>query len=146
MFAKRTKPGPLGQAIGTYATSPEEVDEIAMHAWQKVYAGNVADMASMVDNFISKYGKAIFTSETFQIGDITGQQVQEACVHTKKSAAGMDKWEPAELGLLSPILFNWIAVMLNCIEQGAPWPDGTNHARAAYLSNCLLYTSDAADE
>ena len=65
---------------------------------------------------------------------MTPEEVQAVGTHTRKSAAGMDSWEPAEIALLSPALFAKVAMLYNLIEAVADWPAGTNHARAAYLS------------
>ncbi len=134
LHAKRTKIGASGQPIGSYTTNPAEVDSIAKEAWQQIYQSNVEDMAAAVTNFVCKYGAFIFTSAPWTVSPKLGDEVRDVCIHGKKTAAGMDKWEPAELALLSDELFEMVAMLLNTIEEGAPWPDGTLHARAAYLS------------
>ena len=78
-YAKRTKVGPLGQAIGTYATSPEEVDDIAVHAWQQIYAGNVDDMAATHNS--SDLYKEYFAhlSATMRITDYDEAPISRFC-------------------------------------------------------------------
>lgn len=49
------------------------------------------------------------------------------------SADGMDGWEPMELKLFSYELRVRTAVLLQLIEDGAPWPASTRHAKIAYL-------------
>ena len=38
------------------------------------------------------------------------------------------------MALLSAEIFEWLATMLNHIENGKPWPEGMQHSKAAYLS------------
>ena len=45
----------------------------------------------------------------------------------------MDGWNPKELSLLSLATCEAIAVMLDQIEQGAPWPRSSMHARVGFL-------------
>ena len=47
------------------------------------------------------------------------------------SAAGMDGWEPLELKMFSYELCVWTAILLQMIEDGAPWPVSTRHAKIA---------------
>ena len=68
---------------------------------------------------------------------ITGEEVMQACRNAKASVAGLDNWEPAEMGMLNLTAYQWIADLLNCVERGCSWPDGTEHARAAYLAKTL---------
>jgi hypothetical protein len=46
----------------------------------------------------------------------------------------MDNWAPADMKVLSPKAFIWLARLLNRIEDGAPWPSATTQARAKYLA------------
>ena len=45
----------------------------------------------------------------------------------------MDGWSPKELSLLSLATYEAIAVMLDQIEQGEPWPRSSMHARVGFL-------------
>ena len=45
----------------------------------------------------------------------------------------MDGWEPLELRLFSRQLSAWTAVLYRLIEEGAPWPTSTRHAKIAHL-------------
>ena len=73
---------------------------------------------------------------------IDGKEFMRTCTHRSKTAAGLDDWEPGELALLSLATFEWIAVLLNMIEAGMPWPEGMQHARAAYLVENPSRTDD----
>ena len=57
----------------------------------------------------------------------------QAFTRGKKSAAGLDSWEPEELALFSPLACSWTAKLYKAIEEGARWPDGTEQAKAAFL-------------
>ena len=41
---------------------------------------------------------------------------------------------PDDFKLLSDATYNWLAEMLNAIEDGAAWPHDINQGRAAFLS------------
>ena len=43
LFVSRTAIGPQGQAVGSIATNPEEVDQIVQSIWSKVYDGNIVN-------------------------------------------------------------------------------------------------------
>ena len=45
---KRDKPGPCGEAAGTFACEPNEVDSIARRAWRTIYDGNVANCNALI--------------------------------------------------------------------------------------------------
>ena len=60
----------------------------------------------------------------------------------KRTSPGLDNLEPAEFALLSEATFDWIATLLNLIEAGSPWPDGVQHAKAAYLAKDLETSDD----
>ena len=46
----------------------------------------------------------------------------------------MDGWLPEDWRYISPQSFDWIDKILNKVEGGANWPEGTRHGRAAYLA------------
>ncbi len=79
MHAKRTKTGPMGQAIGSITTQPSEVDDIAREAWQNIYEGNSSDIAATVSAFLGKYAKYILYAKPFQVQPITAEEVQAVC-------------------------------------------------------------------
>ena len=45
----------------------------------------------------------------------------------------MGGWHPRELAYFSRHICEYVATMLMQIEEGAPWPTATGHARAAHL-------------
>ena len=46
----------------------------------------------------------------------------------------MDGFSPAEFRLLSDEAFRMLAMLMNLIEEGAPWPTDTNVGRLAFMS------------
>ena len=49
------------------------------------------------------------------------------------SAPGLDHFAYQDPKLLAPLHCTYVAEMLNLVEQGAPWPQGLLHTKAALL-------------
>ena len=47
--------GPQGQAAGTIATSPKEVDAIVRKAYGKINQGNCSDQQALAEKYIEGY-------------------------------------------------------------------------------------------
>ena len=65
------------------------------------------------------------------------------CKHAKVTAPGLDNVFADDLKLLPLSAFHRLATLLNSIEQGAPWPNSTKHAKASFLSQNPNKTHDA---
>lgn len=52
---------------------------------------------------------------------------------TAKSAGALDGWSPEEMALLPKKACRYVAILLNLMEDRAPWPKPAPHARVAYL-------------
>ena len=65
--------------------------------------------------------------------EIAKELVFAAFTKGGKSSAGMDGWEPEEFALMSMEACSWTARLYRKIEAGAAWPQGTTHAKAAFL-------------
>ena len=126
--------GPNGEPAGTITCNPTEVDQIATRAWSKLYLGNNSNYDAMVHDFICTYAPHVYTSPSHDIDDITGEQLQQACMDAKLSAAGLDHFSPSDFTQFSPLTFEWLAHLLNQIETGAPWRPDLLHAKPAFLS------------
>ena len=133
MIALRRKKGPRGQRKGTITTTPQEIDEIIQQAYGEIYKGNVEEPDKMMEKYIEEYDKNIFKAKQATIEPITGKDLSEAANEAKETAAGPDQWAPADLKLLSLKAFEALAILLNIIEDGAPWPEQMTTARAAFL-------------
>ena len=131
---KRTKSGANGEAAGTITTKPMEVDEITTAAWQSIYSGNATDQQKLVDQFMHKYSTYIYKADQFIARDITAERLQAECTNARPSAGGMDQWAPDEMALLSLKAFKTLVSLLKLVENGAPWPQHCQHARASFLS------------
>ena len=59
--------------------------------------------------------------------------VQASFCRTAESAGALDGWSPKELSLLSVAVYCHFAALLDQIEEGAPWPRTTMHARVVFL-------------
>ena len=57
----------------------------------------------------------------------------------------MDGWAPADWALLPLKAFDQLAVLLNVIEEGAPWPEGVLHGKATFLCKTPEPSLEALD-
>ena len=99
---KRDQTGPQGQAKGTIATAPKEVDAILRKALAKIYDGNAADQEKTTKEYMEHYGKYIFKQKTAKITPLSGKDLQITADEMRESAAGLDNWAPADLKMLPP--------------------------------------------
>ena len=68
--------------------------------------------------------------------------MQKACCDASNSVAGLDPFAPKDLTLLSEGCSEWIAALLNLVEEGAPWPEDLLKGKAAFLSKDAERTDD----
>ena len=68
----RLERGPQGQAAGTVATAPQEVDAIIRKAYGKIYKGNSSDQQALMEKYFKDYDKFIFKMPEAEVEDITG--------------------------------------------------------------------------
>ena len=60
--------------------------------------------------------------------------MRTVCVDATKSAGGLDNFTPEDFTYLSDSTYEWIATLLNIIEDGGTWPQELLLGRAAFLS------------
>lgn len=72
-------------------------------------------------------------------------RLMDMCLNGPMTSGGMDGWAPRDRSLLPIKAFELLASLLNIIERGAPWPDGTTHGRAAYLAKGDIPSLDVVD-
>lgn len=132
---KRPTEGPNGEPAGSWATNPAELDDLLKKAWCPIYQGNVPSGRDdyHIRHFHETYHTYIFTAPEHQINELSWEDLQQSCTQASKSASGLDDWAPADFSLLSDLAFQWLARILNLVEEGAPWPAGTLHAKASHL-------------
>lgn len=129
------KEGPNGEPPNTWATKPAELDKMLKDAWYPVYSGNVdPNDTHYISNFINEYDQHLITNPPYHIHDMTADELEASCTAASNSAPGMDIWAPADFALLSKLAYQHLATLINLIENGAPWPNGTLHARASFLT------------
>ena len=133
-FLKRDEVGPEGQQIGTFATQPAELDNILTRAWQRIYHGTSRPLQQVADDFCKKYEHLLFHAPEAACDEIDSEAFRASCLKASNSAGGLDGWHPVDFKLLSPLAFKFVVDLLNSIETGAPWPQGTLHGRLAFLA------------
>ena len=137
---KRVVMGPRGQAAGTIATSTKEVDSILRQTLKGIYDGNVENPEQTAKEYVKDYDRYLFKQKTARIDQLQGEDLESTAAEMRESASGLDNWAPADLKMLPRIAYDQLAVMLNMIEAGTPWPEDIMKARAAFLA------TDSEDE
>ena len=122
-----------GRPIGSLTTWPAQIDGIVRRAWRHIYEGNVQDKQAAAASFCAKHKQELYEALEHRLQPIIEADVQRHFRHGRKTVAGMDSWEPAELALLSDRLCHAVSLMYNDIEAGSEWPKGTERAKAAFL-------------
>ena len=102
----RLERGPQGQAVGTVATSPQEVDAIIRKAYGNIYKGNSSDQQALLDKYFKDDDKSIFKMPEADVDDITGNDITVTCNEAKHTAAGMDQRAPADFKELSDLTWH----------------------------------------
>ena len=115
------------------ASNPADVDDIVRRAWQAIHKGAEGCIDTAVDHFFDLYYSTIYKRKPFEVEDIAAEMVQDSFSRTKESAGALDGWSPKELSLLSFKAYWHIAILLDQIEKGAPWPKSSVHARVVFL-------------
>ena len=130
----REKLGPAGQLVGSYATMPQEIDDIVREAWGKIYNAK-SESKDQQDQraqcFLDKYSKYITRRAAFALSPITAAGVQSACRLSSHTASGTDGWSPDDLSLMPPIAYHWLARLLNMVEFQKKWPSQLLHAKSS---------------
>ena len=115
-------------------SNPADVDAIVKRAWQTNHSGAGGCISTAVDTFLDTYCGVFLKRKPFEVAaKITGEMVQASFSRTAESAGALDGWSPQELSLLSLAAYCHIATRLDQIEEGAPWPRTSTHARVVFL-------------
>ena len=129
-----TNMGP-GKGIGTFATSPKEIDTILHHVWDPITDGNHHDLRAAAQAFLDKYAQHMVTLPQFHVELLSVDDFMKTCQASQRSAAGLDGWTAGDLALLSRYAFSVLVKLLNSIEQGeVDWPVHMLETRAVFLS------------
>ena len=103
--------------------------------WQAIHEGAEGCIEIAVDLFLGDYCSTLHKRKPYEVEEINASMVQESFSKTRESAGALDGWSPKELSLLSNKSYGLIAIMLNQIENGPPWPSSALHARVVFLEN-----------
>ena len=90
-------------------------------------------MEDAVKAFIEQFAHCILRHDEHEAKDMDGEMFPESFSKTADSAGSLDGWHPKEMALFSTKICEHIPTMLKQIEEGAPWPRSTMHARVVYL-------------
>jgi hypothetical protein len=133
-YLRRSVTGPCGEAPGTFATEPAEIDKILIDAWSNIYNGTKETFESLVENFCSRFQHLLYIRDEEQQDPIDPQRFMDSCMEANNSAGGMDGWDPIDFKLLNLTAFTYLTDLLNHIEQGGHWPTGLRHGRLVFLA------------
>eukprot|EP00969_Alexandrium_andersonii_P189231 8360837-Alexandrium_andersonii.AAC.1 len=126
MFARLRDPPVSGIAFlrdeeGVLQSHPKKIDEALRASWQHVFAGR-QDLEGRAGCFLATYDEWMLRASAVDVGEISGAALMATARSTGFTAAGPDGWTPKAVSMFSPLAFQWIAVLLNCVEGGLPWP------------------------
>ena len=82
------------------------------------------------------------TTPPHPTADIDWTGFKATCLATTNSAPDLDQWAPADFALFSDLAYQRLTELLNLIEAGSPWPDGTRHAQASFLPKAPTNLAD----
>ena len=119
----------------TITTDPEEIDKQLQSIWGKIHAGNFGPFcqADAGRAFLDKFGQHMVSQPAFSVPKLTAEHLKQAIDHVPDNAPGLDGVHEGDLASLSDHALQWLATLLNTIEEGAPWPDQTLIGRTAWL-------------
>ena len=112
----------MADAGGRITARPTEVDDIVKKAWDPVYCGQDRPHTHIVAEFLAKYKDYLFYGNEYVVERITGDRLLREFRHSSATAASWDQWEHQEWAFMPILAANWLAKLLNLVEQGAPWP------------------------
>ena len=72
-----------------------------------------------IHDFCRKYGQYMFAAKPTEVKPLTGTQMRNVCTDARKSAGRLYNFTPEDFGYLSNETYNWIATLLNTIEDWA---------------------------
>ena len=111
-----------------------------------MYQGNSPCHVRTAAEFLARYrGHLYVQSRQEQLRPLTADDMLKHCTTSAATAAGWDQWEAADWRHLSRKAAQALADLLNCIENGAPWPEPARWGKAHFLSKTDLPTLDPLD-
>ena len=126
-----------GGKKGEITTNPNPIDLIVQRAWKKIYDGIGGNVEEGITKFFGQLASSMYVGDQHHLDDITEDELYDHFRHATNSAAAMDGWHPKEFSYLSRKICKHIAILLNQIEKGAPWPRSSRLARVVYLEKIV---------
>ena len=104
-------------------TDPEAIDKQLQSIWGKIHAGNFGSFsqADAGRAFLDKYGQYMVSQPAFSVPKLTADHLKQAIEYIPDNAPGLDGVHEGDLAVLSDHALQWLATLLNTIEEGAPW-------------------------
>ena len=133
MGVKRDQDTADGGKKGEITTNPNLIDLIVQRAWKKIYDGIGGNVEKGIAKFFKQFASSMYVGDEHLRDDITEDELYEHFRNASNSAAAMDGWHPKEFSYRSRKVCKHIAILLNQIEKGAPWPRSARLARVVYL-------------
>ena len=123
----------MGGGEGQLTANPADIDAVVRRAWKNIYDGVADATGGVADISMNKFAKYFLKAPPYEVEPLAGDRIFESFSKTAKSAGALDGWSPEEMALLSRKACHYVAIMLNLLEEGCPWPKTALHARVAYL-------------
>ena len=133
IFVKRDQDTADGGKKGDITTNPSEVDAIVKRWWKNIYDGIGGNIEKGIAAFFREFTRTMFQGPEYTLGDLDADTVYESFRNIPCSAGALDGWRPKELSYFSRKVCGRVAVLLNMIENGSPWPSSTLRAKVVFL-------------
>ena len=122
----------------TFVIDPSEIDAKLREVWQPIRRGKIDDAPRIVASYMQKYSRFIPDCASVPLQPLRADSLLNAVAASPNSSAGMDGISPADLKLMSLGAATALAIILNSIEAGAPWPSVLLLARTAFLDKAKV--------
>ena len=117
----------------TFITDPASIDTHLQKVWKPIRRGKIDQMSVILREYFRKYSQYLPKCQHIDVAPLSAEVLMEAAAASPNSSAGMDGFLPSDLKLMSPQAASGLAVILNAIEAGAPWPAELLHAKTAFI-------------
>ena len=131
-----------GMKFKRFYCKPADIDRVVRSAWKSIRDGKIHQADDITQRFLNKYSQHLYRAEEYNIGPLSTERLFEELTQTSKSVGGMDGFTPDDLSLVSFKATRMLAVLLNLIEEGAPWPSDMIQAKGVFLAKDLKDQDD----
>ena len=108
---------------GRLTMDPSRQLHALIKAWDKIF-GRYRSQAPATWNFVQEFGSTM-KREPCDLDPLTADDLLLTMQSLRPSAAGLDGWRPQDLKLLGqtcPVLFQYLASLMNVCETSSKWP------------------------